>query len=95
MDDNMEFDSKCFYRQIEEMYDVTLRRNLKKSWEEYWAWLVSIYFTYWVSYSKDQDFQLAFKIFKEELPNIVIAPYFFCFSFFMRVLHFINDNINK
>lgn len=37
---NMQFDNEEFYKQIEEEYDVALRRNLKKSWEDYWAWSV-------------------------------------------------------
>lgn len=41
-DSNMEFDSRAFYQQIEDEYNVTLRRNVRKSWEEYWAWLVYI-----------------------------------------------------
>lgn len=38
----MEFDSRAFYQQIEDEYSVTLRRNTRKSWEDYWAWLVSV-----------------------------------------------------
>lgn len=45
-DNNMEFDSRAFYQQIEDEYNVTLRRNVRKSWEEYWAWLVCVTFTF-------------------------------------------------
>lgn len=37
---NMQYDNEEFYKQIEDEYDVALRRNVKKSWEDYWAWLV-------------------------------------------------------
>lgn len=43
-DNNMEFDSRAFYQQIEDEYNVTLRRNVRKSWEDYWAWLVCVHF---------------------------------------------------
>lgn len=33
-------DNRSFYQQIEDEYNVTLRRNARKSWEDYWAWLV-------------------------------------------------------
>lgn len=36
--DEMELDNREFYRRIEDEYNVTLRRNVRKSWEEYWAW---------------------------------------------------------
>lgn len=43
MDENsMEFDSRAFYQQIEDEYNVTLRKNVRKSWEDYWAWLVFV-----------------------------------------------------
>lgn len=33
-----------FYKEIEEYYNVELRRNVRKDWEEYWAWFVAYFF---------------------------------------------------
>lgn len=29
-----------FYEEIEDHYNVQLRRNVRKDWENYWAWSV-------------------------------------------------------
>lgn len=33
-----------FYKEIEDYYNVELRRNVRTSWEEYWAWFVAYYY---------------------------------------------------
>lgn len=56
------------YREIEQEFDVSLRRNsnTKKEWQDYWAWLVKT-----INYKKN-DFNYNYNCFVYKCIEVVI-----------------------
>ena len=57
----MDFDADHFCREIEEEFNVNLRKKIRESWQDYWDWLVINLTLYHLNYKLNRFVMVVFK----------------------------------